>query len=165
MNGGWKPPQSRGAAALSVKSKRIRKGRAIDTAFVCARAGEWRARAVWRFHPGSAPAVAAASPVVAFDQSASFLKIRAGSAPVLHTYSRGIRSMSPPCVAAFFSFIFLQQTGQSPMLHKSQLAYRQPQLMCDLKSWSDSAVLGKIQPGRRQVGARSIRMLPFGSSG
>lgn len=71
-------------------------------------------------------------------------------------------------VAAFLSFIFLQQTGWSLTLSKSlvkQLVYRQHQLMCDPKSWSDSAVLGKNMQGRRQVGARSIQTLPFGRSG
>ena len=67
MNGGWKLSQLRGLAGLCVKSKRIRKGREIDTVFVRARATEWgaRARAVWRLHVGSAQAAAAASPAVA----------------------------------------------------------------------------------------------------
>ena len=71
-------------------------------------------------------------------------------------------------VSAFSSFIFLPQTGWSLTLIKSlvkQRVYKQHQLMCDLKSWSDSAVLGKNRQGRRQVGVRSIRTLPFGSDG
>lgn len=71
-------------------------------------------------------------------------------------------------VTAFLSFLFLQQTGWSLMLRKTlakQLVYRQHQLMCDPKSWSDSAVLGKNKQGRRQVGVWSIRTLPFGSCG
>lgn len=68
MNGGWKPSQLRGMAALCVKSKRMRKGREIDTAFVCAHAREWgaRARAMRCLHLGSAQAITAASPAVAF---------------------------------------------------------------------------------------------------
>lgn len=63
MNGGWKASQWRGTAALGVESKRIRKGREIETVFFCARVREWGARvkAMWHLHLGSAQAVTVAA--------------------------------------------------------------------------------------------------------